>query len=547
MEVMAATKTQKDIVRSHSTLTTEQRHELTLRAWEAINTERSLKGVLAVVAEVLVPIVPFDGVAAIAHELNLPLPYALHVVGLPSPDGESVEEFIKRVKTRVGATAGQTASRKLITFAGSEVERLMNEGLPYTCDDLLKREAWYEWEFKQAAAGVRSSASIPLYVRGKLIGSAVFTRFAPVAFTSEQLSILCDVSRAVAVAVANAVAYEEISRLRDQLEAENIELRAQLDHEPWRSEIVGESAALRKVIEAIDQVAATDSTVLITGETGTGKELVARAIHRRSNRSRKPLVIVNCAAIPETLLASELFGHERGAFTGAVERRKGRFEQANGGTLFLDEVGELSPEVQVMLLRVLQERQFERLGGSETVEVNVRIITATNLDLANAVRAGNFREDLYYRLNVFPIPLPPLRDRPEDISLLASHFAAKHGESIGRKIDRIDRRTMKLLERYDWPGNVRELENIIERAVILSRNGILRVAPESLAGSARTEDLENQLNTHEREMIENALRVSRGRISGNKGAAKKLGLAPSTLEFRIKRLGIDKFQYWNRG
>jgi len=527
-------------------LGSDQRFDLILRAWEAINAERDLRSVLAAVADVLVPIVPFDGVAVIAHELNLPLPYALHLVGIPSLDGETVADFIARLKPRMAVSAPPIARRR-IPYHGSEVERLVSKGLPHTCDDLLKQDAWYDWEFKQAAAGLRSYASIPLYVRGKLIGSAVFTRRAPIPFTPEQAAVLSEVSRAIAVAVANALAYEEISRLRDRLEAENIELRAQLDHEPWRSEIVGDSPALRKVIEAIDQVAATDSTVLITGQTGTGKELVARAIHRRSERARKPLVMVNCAAIPETLLASELFGHERGAFTGAIERRKGRFEQANGGTLFLDEIAELSPDVQVTLLRVLQERKFERLGGTETLQADVRIVAATNRALAEAVRAGDFREDLYYRLNVFPIALPPLRERPEDISSLASHFATKHSERMGKKISRIERRSMKMLESYDWPGNVRELENIIERAVILSRNGTLRVAPESLSGAARTEDLGVHLKTQEREIIEAALRASRGRVSGSKGAAKRLGLAPSTLEFRIKRLGIDKFQYWNRG
>jgi formate hydrogenlyase transcriptional activator len=263
-------------------------------------------------------------------------------------------------------------------------------------------------------------------------------------------------------------------------------------------------------------------------------------------RARGPLVKFNCAAIPHTLLASELFGYERGAFTVAVARRKGRFERANG-TFFLDEVGELPSEMQVMLLRVLQEREFERLGGDETVRVDVRIVTATNRDLAEDVRAGRFRSDLYYRLNVFPIHLPPLRERVEDIPLLTSHFAAKHGERFGRAISRIDRRAMNLLASYHWPGNVRELENVIERAVILSRNGALRLEPDVLPIATVAGGVNERLQTQEREAIESALRSSRGRISGPNGAAKSLGLAPSTLEFRIKRLGIDKFRFRANG
>ena len=289
-------------------------------------------------------------------------------------------------------------------------------------------------------------------------------------------------------------------------------------------------------------MAPTDASVLITGETGTGKELIARAIHRRSARAKGPLIQVNCAAIPATLLASELFGHERGAFTGAFERRKGRFEQAHGGTLFLDEIGELPAEMQVLLLRVLQQREFERLGGSQTVRVNVRLVAATNRDLAAEVQAGRFRSDLYYRLNVFPIRVPALRERPADIPLLAAHFAAKHGARFRRPIARIDRRSMAQLESYAWPGNVRELENVVERAVILSRNGTLRVERDLLPGAAAG-DMAGHLEAKERQAIEGALRASRGRISGPQGAARRLGLAASTLEFRIRRLSIDKFQY----
>jgi len=419
--------------------------------------------------------------------------------------------------------------------------------MTYTCNDLFAREGWYEHEFDLAAAGIRAYTSIPMIVRKKVIGVAVFSRRNPIAFTDVDLAILRDISRALAVAVANALANEEIRKLRDQLEQENIVLREQLCQVQKFDEIVGDSPPIRRMLDAVEQVASTDATVLITGETGTGKELIARAIHRLSPRAHGPLVKFNCAAIPDTLLASELFGHERGAFTGAVARRKGRFEQANGGTLFLDEIGELPPEMQVILLRVLQEREFERLGGGETVRVDVRIVVATNRDLAEDVRVGRFRSDLYYRLNVFPIHLPPLRERAEDIPLLTSHFAAKHGERFGRAISRIDRRAMNLLASYHWPGNVRELENVIERAVILSRNGALRVERDALSSAVAGGDVNERIQAQERDVIESALRASRGRVSGPTGAAKALGLAPSTLEFRIKRLGIDKFRFRANG
>jgi formate hydrogenlyase transcriptional activator len=252
---------------------------------------------------------------------------------------------------------------------------------------------------------------------------------------------------------------------------------------------------------------------------------------------------MSCGAVPDTLLASELFGHERGAFTGAIGRRKGRFEQAHGGTLFLDEVGELPLEMQVMLLGVLQEREFDRLGGGETVKVDVRLIAATNRDLSAEVKGGSFRSDLFYRLNVFPIHLPPLRERPDDIPLLVAHFTSKHGERLRRKITRIERGVVKMLQRYQWPGNIRELENVIERAVIMSSNGRLRVDSSLLSSAVPVQELNTQLGAHEREVIESALRASRGRVSGPKGAARQLGLAASTLDFRIKKLGIDKLRF----
>jgi formate hydrogenlyase transcriptional activator len=522
----------------------ERRRILVMRAWEAVSTERELQGVLEAITQVLVPEVPYDGVAIISFDGMNHDCYAAHIVCAPRHEGETLREYFDRLEN--GRPVVELPARPLIPYDFVNWGRV-DKAAAYTCNDLLAKEGWYEHEFGLAAAGIRAYASIPMIVREKVIGKAAFSRISPMAFTDGDLAILRDISRALAVAVANALANEEIRKLRDQLEQENIILREQLVRVQKFDEIVGDSPPIRRVLESVEQVAATDATVLITGETGTGKELIARAIHRLSPRARGPLVKFNCAAIPHTLLASELFGHERGAFTGAVARRRGRFEQANGGTLFLDEIGELPPEMQVMLLRVLQEREFERLGGGETVRVDVRIVAATNRDLAEDVRAGRFRSDLYYRLNVFPVHLPPLRERAEDVPLLTSHFTAKHGERFGRVISRIDRRAMNLLSSYHWPGNVRELENVIERAVILSRNGALRVEPDVLPGASVVGGVNERLQTQEREAIESALRASRGRISWPNGAAKALGLAPSTLEFRIKRLGIDKLRFRANG
>jgi formate hydrogenlyase transcriptional activator len=511
----------------------EQGQILVLRAWEAVSTERELQGVLEAITQVLSPVVPYDGVAIISFDGVNHDCYAAHIVGFPRREGETLQEYFGRPEF---VRQVETPIRPLMPYDPVNI-KLKMDGAPYACDDLFAKEAWYEHEFHLAASGIRAYASIPMIVREKLIGVASFSRIEPKAFTDGDLAILRVISRTLAVAVSNALANEEIRKLRDQLEQENIVLREQLCRGQKFDEMVGDSPSIRRALDAVEQVAATDATVLITGETGTGKELIARAIHRLSPRARGPLVKFNCAAIPHTLLASELFGHER----------KGRFEQANGGTLFLDEIGELPPEMQVMLLRVLQEREFERLGGGETVRVDVRIVAATNRDLAEDVRAGRFRSDLYYRLNVFPVHLPPLRERVEDIPLLTSHFAAKHGERFGRAISRIDRRAMNLLASYHWPGNVRELENVIERAVILSRNGALRVERDILPSAGAAGSVNERLQTQEREAIESALRASRGRISGPNGAAKALGLAPSTLEFRIRRLGIDKFRFRTNG
>ena len=333
----------------------------------------------------------------------------------------------------------------------------------------------------------------------------------------------------------------------DQLQKENISLRQEIDRASVFEEIVGASPALRSVLSYVSKVAPTGSTVLITGETGTGKEMVARAIHKRSTRSAHAFVSVNCAAIPSSLIASELFGHERGAFTGAAGRRQGRFELADRGTIFLDEVGELPAEIQLTLLRVLQEHEFERLGATQSIRTNARVVAATNRDLETAIQDRTFRSDLFYRLNVFPLEVPALRKRREDIPLLVEYFTHRLARRAGKRINRISKGTLKLLQSYDWPGNVRELQNVVERAVILSESDSLEIDERwffSTAGHGNTRVRERlTLAAQERDAIEMALKESKGRVSGPFGAAVQLGIPSSTLESKIKALEIDKGRF----
>ena len=333
----------------------------------------------------------------------------------------------------------------------------------------------------------------------------------------------------------------------ERLQQENVALREEVDKASMFEEIVGASPTLMAALSRACKVAVSESTVLITGETGTGKELVARAIHRRSRRASRAFVAVNCAAIPRDLISSELFGHEKGAFTGAVQRRLGRFELANGGTIFLDEVGELSSEIQVALLRVLQEREFERVGGRERIRVDVRVIAATNRDLTAAVADGTFRQDLFYRLHVFPVEMPPLRERREDIPMLVEYFIGCYGRRAGKTFRRINKRTLDSLQSYLWPGNVRELQNVIERSVIVSETDEFTVDESWLSPRSRRlgsgVGLSSSLAAHERAIVEDALRACRGRVFGPSGAAARLGIPRSTLESRIRALKIDKKRF----
>lgn len=369
--------------------------------------------------------------------------------------------------------------------------------------------------------------STPIWEKDKLVGAVVVFR---------------DVTKERIAEEKLRKAYLEVERLKDQLQQENIYLQEEIKLEYNFSEIIGRSEAIEKVLKKVEQVAGTNSTVLILGETGTGKELLARAVHSNSSRKNRPLVKVNCSALPANLIESELFGHEKGAFTGAITQKTGRFELADGGTIFLDEIGDLPLDLQAKLLRVLQEGEFERLGNPKTVTVDTRVIAATNRDLALAIEKGDFREDLFYRLNVFPIHAPPLRDRKEDIPLLVAYFCDKLGAKIGKKIDSVSQKVMDSLIEYSWPGNVRELGNIIERAVIISETNILQCGdwvPVNKTGPTESIEL-STLEEIERAHILKALELTGGRVSGEKGAAKILGINPSTLESRMRKLGIRK-------
>jgi formate hydrogenlyase transcriptional activator len=392
------------------------------------------------------------------------------------------------------------------------------------------------------AEDVQSLCHIPLTSPSRTLGLLSLARLTPIAFSSRDLEFLTLVGNQVAIAIENALAYREIAELKDRLAQEKVYLEDEIRSELNFEEIVGRSPALRSVLQEIETVAPTDSTVLIYGETGTGKELVARAIHNLSARSRNSFVKMNCAAIPTGLLESEMFGHERGAFTGAVAQRIGRFELATHGTVFLDEIGEIPLELQPKLLRVLQEREFERLGSSRTLRSDARLIAATNRDLSAMVEDQKFRADLFYRLNVFPVQVPSLRERPEDIPLLVRHFVQQFARRMGKAVDTIPTETMNVLVHYHWPGNIRELQNLVERAVILSSGPVLKVplndlqtAPAPAAGK-RIETMEQM----ERRHVLEALDASDWVISGPKGAATALGLKRSTLQARMEKLGIRR-------
>ena len=398
------------------------------------------------------------------------------------------------------------------------------------------REQWVK-------LGIKSVCWLPLVHRDRLLGAIMLASRGEFSCKEKDLSLMQQLANQVAVAIDNAEAFRRVAELKDRLAEEKLYLEEELRTEYNFGDIVGESPSLRRVLSQVEQVAPTDATALILGETGTGKELIARAIHDLSSRRERTFVKLNCAAIPSGLLESELFGHEKGAFTGAISQKIGRLELAHLGTLFLDEVGDIPLELQPKLLRALQEKEFERLGSTRTIPVDVRLIAATNRDLKQMVQDRQFRSDLYYRLRVFPIQVPPLRERPGDIPLLVHHFVRKHARRIGRPIDTIPPETLEALERWSWPGNVRELENLIERAVILSRGSELRVPLGELSANDVADAPPAPLSTlesAEREHILRVLRETKGVIAGPQGAAARLGLKRTTLNFKMKKLGINR-------
>jgi PAS domain S-box-containing protein len=434
------------------------------------------------------------------------------------------------------------AAQRLLGLKAEEVRGTLGRSLIASTPETQQRVA----EALAAVQRGEERAGIELELRRKDDGRPVWVQWwsKPDPDGRYTRTMLVDITDRV-------MAQQERARLQQQ----NLYLREEIKSEYNFEEIIGASAALQKVLKDVDRVAATDASVLIMGETGTGKELVARAVHARSSRKDKPLVKVNCAALAPGLVESELFGHEKGAFTGASERRTGRFELAHAGTIFLDEVGEIPPEIQVKLLRVLQEREFERAGGSTTIRVDVRVIAATNRDLGKAVADGKFRQDLFYRLNVFPVKVPPLRERAGDLPLLVSYLVGRHATRIGRRIARVSDESMARLAQYEWPGNVRELENVIERAVILSSSEELEIGSDVLpvsgstpAQASRTLDTVadeppaagSSLEEIERRHIVETLRATGWRVEGPDGTARRLGLNPSTLRSRMKKLGISR-------
>src|SRR5271169_4218785 len=458
-------------------------------------------------------------------------------VALPDPEDGELRRYVSDHAGCEEMSVGSVPERSRIVF---------RTGKPLIA---TREELAAEFE---GAIGLNSLCVYPLIMRERVLGVFGLGSSRENAFTKDDLTFLGQVADQIAIAVENALAYGQISELKDKLAQENVYLESEIRSELHFEDIVGNSEQLRRVLKEIETVAPADSTVLIYGETGTGKELIARALHDLSSRKPNAFVKLNCAAIPTGLLESELFGHEKGAFTGAIMQRVGRFELANRGTIFLDEVGEIPLEMQPKLLRVLQEREFERLGSTRTIRTDARLIAATNRDLKTMVEEQRFRSDLYYRLNVFPIRVPSLRERKEDIPLLVRHFVKEFSRRNHRVIDTIPCETMQALIRYHWPGNIRELQNVIERAVIISRGPVLNVVLAELtpdvssppvpivtsAKSASHESLQEMLEETERNQILRALEDANGVVAGPNGAAARLGVKRSTLQLRMQRLGI---------
>jgi formate hydrogenlyase transcriptional activator len=457
-------------------------------------------------------------------------------VGVALPDG--ADHQLRLYALDFPAGKGFLQEEMLLPMEGSASGKVFRTGQPLA----LSGPDWFNSTICQVGMveGLQSGCFLPLFSRNRILGVLLLARLQEQAFTQDEVDFLAQVANQVAIAVENALVYGQIAMLTDQLTQEKLYLEDELRSELHFADIVGHSAALRRVLHQVETVAPTDATVLVTGETGTGKELIARAIHNLSQQRPHAFVKLNCAAIPTGLLESELFGHEKGAFTGAIAQRIGRFELANRGTIFLDEISEIPLEVQPKLLRVLQEREFERLGSARTLRTDARLIAATNRDLAALVEAQQFRADLFYRVNVFPVYVPALRERPDDIPLLVRHFVQQFTRRMHKTIETIPADTMQALIQYPWPGNIRELQNIIERAVILSPGPVLQVPlPDLQLRPTPARPLApDTLEAAERRHILAVLEETGWVLSGPNGAAVRLGLKRSTLQFRMRKLGI---------
>jgi formate hydrogenlyase transcriptional activator len=454
---------------------------------------------------------------------------------LPEMDGKSLRVHALDFPDSRGFFAGNNE----VPMQGTMPGETFQTGKPFVLNRLDPANLSPEMYAKASGEGMNSLCDIRLDSRNRSLGVLGLASRQENTFDEDEVAFLTQVAHQVAIAIENALAYGEIAELKDKLAQEKLyledEIRGEMDFEG----IVGQSSALRNVLRLVETVAPSDSTVLLLGETGTGKELIARAIHDRSRRKDRTFVKLNCAAIPTGLLESELFGHERGAFTGAISQKLGRLELADQGTLFLDEVGDIPIEIQPKLLRALQEREFERLGSTHTKKVDVRLVAATNRDLDKMIEAREFRSDLYYRLNVFPIRIPPLRERPEDIPLLVRYFAQKYERRMEKKIESIPAAALKTLSSWHWPGNIRELENFIERAVILTRGTALEVPVSELRRTGAPVPTSSPRESSERDDILRILKETNGRVAGPNGAAMRMGIKRTTLISRMKKLAID--------
>jgi formate hydrogenlyase transcriptional activator len=513
-----------DLAPDGQELSARQQYRTLLAVSQAIVSQRELRALFHELADRLRQVAHFDYLSLVLHE-PASNTMRLHVL----ETGEAVPPGFVIVLAPEDDPAGLVwrSQQPLITSSVAELRRWPR---------LLERVQSY---------GVQSYCWLPLTTARRRLGALVFTSRQPSAYDRADVDFLQQAANQVAVAVENALAFAEIEALKDKLRQEKVYLEEEARAEHNFGDVVGESPALRRVLKQVEAVAPTDSAVLVLGETGTGKELIARALHDLSPRRERTFVKLNCAAIPSGLLESELFGHEKGAFTGAITQKVGRFELAHKGTLFLDEVGEVPPELQPKLLRVLQEQEFERLGGTKTIKVDVRLVAATNRDLAKMVADGRFRGDLYYRLNVFPLLLPPLRERRDDIPRLVRHFTQRFARRMGRRIEAIPSAVMDALVRYPWPGNIREMQNVIERAVILSRGPSLDIPLSDLQSAAAAPGpapaaAAVTLADAEREHILGALRDTGWVVGGPKGAAARLGMKRSTLQKKMKKLGISR-------